>query len=156
KVGPGKGPRHFEFHPSGKYAYAVEELTSSVCVMSYNKNTGALTVIQDSISTLPKMYKSENSAADIHVDPKGKFLYVSNRGHNSLAIYKIAENGTIQLIGHQLTRGKTPRNFMIDNKGQFILVANQNSDTIAWFKIDPRTGLLRYANLFKNPSPVCL
>jgi 6-phosphogluconolactonase len=154
---PGSGPRHFDFHPNGNMVYSAEELTSTVGVLSYDKTNGSLTIIKDTIPSLPVDFKGKNSAADIHVHPNGKLLYMSNRGANSIAIYSIDKSGMISLIGQQDTKGKTPRNFMIDLKGEFILVANQDTDNIVTFKVDPKTGMLRSAGIqTKVPSPVCL
>ncbi len=93
---PGAGPRHFAFHPSGKFAYSAEELTSTVASFSVNATTGALTLLQDTVRSLPKTFKEFNKAADIHTDPKGKFLYLSNRGFDGLAIYSIGATGKDQ------------------------------------------------------------
>lgn len=156
-VNPGSGPRHFTFHPSGKFAFLAEELTSSVCSFSVNKLTGALTIIQDTVKSLPESFKATNTSADIHTDTKGKYLYLSNRGHNSVSIFSISPTGKINLIGQQATAGKTPRNFLIDPKGEFIFVANQDSDTIVMFRINPKTGkLTAVGKPVKVPSPVCL
>lgn len=156
-VAPGAGPRHFTFHPTGKFAYSAEELSSSVCVFSVNPATGALTILQDTVRSLPKGFKDPNTSADIHTDPKGKFLYLSNRGHDALAIYSIGASGKVKLIGHQKTLGKTPRNFMVDPKGKYILVANQDTDSIVVFKVNQKTGLLTpTGKQIKVPSPVCL
>lgn len=156
-VMPGAGPRHFAFHPSGKFAYSAEELTSTVASFSVNATTGALTVLQDTVRSLPKTFKEFNKAADIHTDPKGKFLYMSNRGYDGLAIYSIGANGRIKLTGFQKTMGKTPRNFLVDPKGKYVLVAHQDSDNIVIFKANAKTGALTYTkNQVKVPSPVCL
>lgn len=156
-VVPGAGPRHFAFHPSGKFAYSAEELTSTVAAFAVNQTTGALTILQDTVRSLPKTFKEFNKAADIHTDPQGKFLYMSNRGHDALAIYNIGTNGKIKLAGYQKTLGKTPRNFLVDPKGKYVLVANQDSDNIVIFKANAKTGLLTYTkNQAKVPSPVCL
>lgn len=156
-VKPGCGPRHMEFHPNGSYLYIAEELTSTVGVFSYDKASGALTVKADSIPSLPADFRGKNTAADVHVHPNGKYLYMSNRGHNSLAMYSIDKDGMIKLIGQQDTKGKTPRNFMIDLKGEFIMVGHQDTDNIMIFKIDPKTGKLRFTGNQANvPSPVCL
>ncbi|MVM40184.1 beta-propeller fold lactonase family protein [Spirosoma sp. HMF3257] len=156
-VKPGSGPRHFTFHPNGKYAYLVEELISSVAVFSRNAKTGALTLLEDNVKTLPANFTSENTSADIHIDPSGKFLYQSNRGHNSLAIFAIGNDGKLTKVGDQSTEGKTPRNFLIDPKGEFVFVANQDSDNITIFKRDQKTGKLTYTGQSVNvPAPVCV
>lgn len=156
-VSPGCGPRHLAFHPNGKYAYSAEELTSTVAVMGYDKATGGLTMIADSIVSLPATFTGNNTAADIHVHPNGKFLYLSNRGYNSLAIFSIDPSGMIKLIGQQDTKGKIPRNFLIDLKGEFVWVANQDSNNIVTFRVNPGTGKLQFvSNATGIPSPVCL
>jgi 6-phosphogluconolactonase len=157
EVNPGSGPRHFVFHPNGKVAYSMEELTSSVAVFSYKEKTGALEIIQDTVSALPPAFTGSNSGADIHISSNGKFLYTSNRGHNSIAIFSIDEKGKIKLAAHQESLGKTPRNFMIDKKGQYFLVANQDSDNVVVFRMNQKTGKLTYSgNQLNVPSPVCL
>lgn len=156
-VKPGAGPRHFTFHPNGKYAYLVEELTSTVAVFSRNAQTGALTLIEGNIQTLPAGFSGQNTSADIHIDPSGKFLYQSNRGANTLAIFTIGTDGRLTKVGDQSTEGKTPRNFLIDSKGDFVIVANQDTDNITIFKRDQKTGKLTYTGqTVKVPAPVCV
>lgn len=156
-VKPGSGPRHFTFHPNGKYAYLVEELTSSVAVFSWNSKTGALTLLEDGVKTLPADFNGQNTSADIHIDPSGKFLYQSNRGHNALAIFAIGNDGKLTKVGDQSTEGKTPRNFLIDPKGDFVFVAHQDSDNITIFKRNQQTGQLTYTGQsIKVPAPVCV
>jgi 6-phosphogluconolactonase len=156
-VTPGAGPRHFTLHPSGNFAYLAEELTSTVGVFSVDKATGALTILQDTVKSLPKNFTERNTSADIHTDPAGKFLYMSNRGANVISIFSIAADGTIKLIGHQSTGGQVPRNFLIDPKGEFLFAANQDTDTINIFQINPKTGLLKeIGKPISVPSPVCL
>ncbi len=157
EVKPGSGPRHFTFSPDGKFAYLAEELTSTVAVFSRNAKTGALNLIQDNVATLPADFSGKNTSADIHTDATGKFLYQSNRGLNSLAIFAIAPDGRISLAGTQDTMGKTPRNFLVDPRGEYVLVANQESDNITLFKRDAKTGLLTYTGQSVSvPAPVCL
>ncbi len=156
-VKPGSGPRHFTIHPNGRFAYLAEELSSSVAVFSRDPKTGSLTLTQDRVASLPADFTGENTHADIHIDPAGRHLYVSNRGHNSLSIFTIATNGSIKLIGHQPTLGAKPRNFMIHPSGQYVLVANQDTDNIVVFRRDPKTGLLTdTGERAKVPAPVCL
>ncbi|NJM26682.1 MAG: lactonase family protein [Bacteroidia bacterium] len=153
----GAGPRHFTFHPNGKYAYLAEELTSTVAAFSVDKVTGGLTILQDSVVSLPEAFKDHNTSADIHTDPKGKFLYMSNRGHDAIAIFSINTDGTIMLIGHQPVLGKTPRNFFMDPRGEFLFVANQDTDNIVVFRINAKTGKLSpVGRPLKIPAPVCL
>ncbi|MEO5977227.1 MAG: lactonase family protein [Chryseolinea sp.] len=156
-VAPGSGPRHLTFHPNGKYMYLVEEMKSTVCAIEVDKVTGNLTILQDTVRALPETFEGPNSSADIHINSKGNFLYMSNRGHNSISIFAVGLDGTITLVGQQDTGGKAPRNFIIDPKGEFILVANQDSDSILMYKTDAKTGKLTVVGKpIKVPSPVCL
>lgn len=154
---PGAGPRHFAFHQSGKSAFVVNELDSSVTMFQYNGEQGTLKETQ-TVPTLPADFAGANTCADIHVSPNGKFLYASNRGHDSIAAYRIDEAaGKLESIGHVSTGGKTPRNFVIDPSGRFLLAANQNSNSIAVFRIDEQSGNLTAAgNPVPVPTPVCL
>ena len=112
---------------------------------------------QQTISTLPEDFKGQNFPAEIAVHPSGKFLYGSNRGHNSIAIYAIdSASGSLKNIGFEPTHGKIPRNFAIDPSGKFLLAANQDSDTIAVFRIAPATGLLKFISQIDVPAPVCI
>lgn len=153
----GAGPRHFVFHPNGQFAYVIQELNSTISAMSYDSTRGALELLQ-TVPALPEGYTGDSHCADLHVAPSGKFLYGSNRGHDSIVIYAIDENtGRLSYVGHQSTKGKTPRNFAIDPTGAFLLAANQDSDTIVTFRIDPQTGLLaETGNIAPVPTPVCL
>ncbi|HEX8637962.1 MAG TPA: lactonase family protein, partial [Pyrinomonadaceae bacterium] len=153
----GAGPRHFAFHPKGKYTFVINELDSSITSLACDENQGTLQAIE-TVSTLPADFKRSNSCADIHVSPNGKFLYGSNRGHDSIAAYKIdGKTGKLELIEHASTQGKTPRNFVIEPSGRFLLAANQNSDSIVVFRIDEKSGKLSSAGQpVDAPSPVCL
>ena len=152
----GGGPRHFAFHPGGRFAYVCNEMKSSVTAFAYDAKTGALSEIQ-TITTLPEPV-SGNSTAEIQVHPSGKFLYCSNRGHDSLAIFSIDEKtGQLTAAGHQKTLGRTPRNFGIDPTGQYIVACNQASDNVAVFKVDPTTGKLTpTGDLVSIPAAVCV
>lgn len=155
-VDPGSGPRHFTFHPNGRYAYVIQELSGTITAFNYSK--GRLAKIQ-SITMLEPDFKGKIGAADIHVSPDGKFLYGSNRGDaNDIVIYAINPgSGQLTFAGRQSTLGKGPRNFMIDPTGQFLLVANQNSDNIFIFKRDSKTGLLTdTGKSIEVGAPVCL
>ena len=154
-ISPGNGPRHFEFHPDGKFAYSIQELSGNVVAFEYNG--GQLKEVQ-SISMLPADFKGEIRAADIHVSPDGKFLYASNRGGgNDIAIFSIAENGKLTLTGRHSSLGSGPRNFVIDPSGQYLLVANQNTDNIVVFKRNAKTGQLEdTGERVSVGSPVCL
>ena len=154
---PGAGPRHFAFHPSGKYAYVINELDSTMMAFTYDGSRGSLTEIQIA-PTLPEGWEGTNYCADVHVHPGGRFLYGSNRGHDSIVIYAIdPSTGRLALRGHGPTLGKAPRNFAIDPTGTFLLAANQDSDNIVVFRIDPATGLLSpTGHELKLPKPVCI
>ncbi len=154
---PGSGPRHFTIHPNDKFAYSLEQISSTVAVYRVNQSTGALTRIQR-MSTLPDAFEGANQAADIHISPDGEFLYASNRGHNSLVIYKIDRaTGKLSLIDHEPTRGRHPRNFMVDEKGEFVLVANMYDDEVVIFRRDQETGKLNYTGEQVHvPMAVCV
>jgi 6-phosphogluconolactonase len=155
---PGSGPRHFDFHPSGKFGYLMEELTGTISVYNYYKKTGALEQVQ-TISAIPVDFMGAIGSADIHVSPDGKFLYCSNRGEsNNIGIFSIdKKTGRLRLIGHQSVLGKTPRNFNFDPSGNFLLAANQNSDEIVIFKRDKDTGLLSdTGKRIAAGNPVCI
>lgn len=153
----GAGPRHFTFHPRGNHAYAINELDSTVTAFSYNKALGMLSEVQ-TVSALPSGFSGDNSCADIHISPNGKFVYGSNRGHDSIVVFKIDEDtGRLSYVEHVPTEGRTPRNFCIDPTGKFLLAANQKSDTIVSFRIDSASGRLRRTGqITEVPSPVCL
>ncbi|MCT2564740.1 lactonase family protein [Chryseobacterium herbae] len=137
----GSGPRHFTFHPNGKFAYCIEELSGTVNEYQY-ENT-ILTSIQR-VNTHTDQYKEDFESSDIHISPDGKFLYAANRGvENNIAIFSILEDGTLKNIGYQSTIGKHSRVFDIDETGKFVIVANAGSGNIVVFKRDPQTGLLK-------------
>lgn len=154
-VTPGSGPRHFTFHPNGKFAYVIQEMEALITGFTYEK--GELKAIQ-TVNTLPDDYTGRKWTADIHLSPDGKFLYGSNRGHESLVIFSIDQKtGQLTPVGHQPVNGKTPRNFAIDPTGNFVLVANQDSDNITIFKRDKQTGKLTATGKEIAVSmPVCL
>jgi 6-phosphogluconolactonase len=157
-VKPGGGPRHFAFHPGGNYAYTNNEITSSVTAFRYNDATGALTPLQ-TVSTLPEGYEGKNnSTAEVRVHPSGKFVYVSNRGHNSIAIFGISPStGKLTPVGHESTRGEIPRNFNLDPSGRYLLAANQNTHNVVVFRVNPQTGALTTTRSeIEVPSPVCI
>lgn len=157
EVKPGSGPRHFTFHPDGKHAYLAEELTSSVASFSWQKKTGNLELTEDQVLALPSGFNGVNSSADIHTDASGKFLMMSNRGHESISLYAIEKNGKIKLLKTVNTEGQKPRNFLVDEKNEFVLVANQDTDNMVLFKWRVKEGELTSTGLqVKVPSPVCL
>ena len=157
KVEPGAGPRHLAFHPNGKFAYVIDEMKGAVSTLSFDAKRGTLTPIQ-TISTLPAGFTAENTTAEIEVHPNGKFVFASNRGHDSIVVYAVDQKkGTLSLVEDVPTQGKEPRNFQIDPTGTRLMVANQNSGNIVVFQIDPKTGhLTASGEVLKVPSPVCV
>ena len=156
KLSDGSGPRHMDFHPNGKWAYVIQELTGTVTRYSYVD--GNLRQLQE-ISLLPPDYKGSASSADIHVSPDGKFLYTSNRNpSNNITIFSIDQvTGALSLVSHHPTGGKVPRNFSFDPTGKLLLVANQESDNITIFHVDKETGKLTdTGKQIPVPNPVCL
>jgi 6-phosphogluconolactonase len=153
----GAGPRHLTFHPNGKYLYVIDELDSTMTVFGYDERNGTLTHV-DTVSTLPSDFSGTSYCADVHVSQSGKFLYGSNRGHNSIVVFEIdPRTGKLKLVQHISTAGDWPRNFTIDPSGAFLLVANQRSDNVVTFSIDPGTGQLKPTGHNESiPSPVCL
>ena len=157
KLDPGAGPRHLAFHPNGKFAYVVNELQSSITAFAYDASRGELRKL-NTVSTLPKNFSGSNDTAEIKVHPSGKFLFASNRGHDSIALFSIdSKTGALTLADHFPTQGKTPRNFEIDPTGKFLFVANQDTNNIAVFGIDSKNGRLTVTKrTLQVPSPVCL
>jgi len=157
-VHPGAGPRHFCFHPTYRYAYVINEVDSTLTAFSYDQEKGVLSEVQ-TVSSLPAgVTVPNNTTADIHIAPSGRYLYGSNRGHDSIAIFAIdAQTGQLELVGHESTQGKTPRNFGLDPSGTLLLAAHQDSDSIVSFHVDTETGLLTSAGHITEVSmPVCV
>ncbi len=157
KANPGSGPRHFVFDPSGKYVYLVSEMKSTVTVYSYDAASGTLRQIQV-IDALPRDFAGESTAAEIAIHPSGRFLYTSNRGHDSITVFAVdSSKHTLSVIGHVPTQGKNPRNFAFDPSGNFLLAANQDSNNIVVFRVDPKTGgLTPTGQVLDVPAPVCV
>jgi len=157
QVKAGAGPRHLAFDPSGKYVFVLNELHSTVTAFARDREKGSLKELQ-TLTTLPKNFTGTSWSADIHVSSDGRFVYCSNRGHDSIAMFAIdSRNGELNPIGHESTQGMTPRNFAIDPAGRFLLVANQKSDNIVVFRLDQKTGRLNSTGqAVQVPSPVCL
>jgi 6-phosphogluconolactonase len=155
KLAPGAGPRHLAFHPNGKFAYVLSEVNSTVTAFAYDALNGSFSMLQ-TLSTIPKDFKTRNDTAEIVVHPSGKFLYASNRGHDSIAEFTIdPARGTLTLSGDFPTQGKEPRNFALDPTGKFLLAANQESNNIAIFRIDQSTGTLTATGqIAQVPAPV--
>ena len=156
-VKPGSGPRHFAFSPGGRFAYSVHEMGSMVTAFAYEAASGKLTQLQ-TISTLPADFHGEDNSAEIEVDAKGRFLYASNRGHDSIAVFAIEPKlGTLSVVENVATQGRTPRNFKIDPTGRYLFAANQDSNNIVIFSIDPETGRLApTGQVLQVQSPVCV
>jgi len=153
---PGAGPRHLAFHPSGKYIFVINELNSTITAFARDRANGSLQPLR-TLTTLPDNFRGANSGADIHVSPDGRFVYCSNRGHDSIAIFAVDRAGGLTAVGHESTRGTTPRNFAIHPSGTFLLVANQKSDSIVVFRRDQSTGrLTATGQVVEVPVPVCL
>ena len=154
---PGAGPRHLAFHPSGTSLYCINERDSTITAFGYQPDRAVLRELQ-TISTLPDGFAGHNSCADIHIDPAGRYLYGSNRGHDSIAIFAVeAATAELRSLGHEPTAGRTPRNFGIDPTGSLLLAANQDTDTVVSFRIDQATGALTEAGQIASvPSPVCV
>ena len=157
KLPGGSAPRHFDFHPSGRFAYVINEASLTITALTYDGDRGVLKVIQ-TVPTLPKGVTKQGSTAQIIVHPSGKFVYGSNRGHDSIVAYAIdPKTGKLTYIAHQKTLGKTPRNFNIDPTGRYLLACNQNTHTIHTFGIHPKTGVLKpTGKSIRVPSPVCV
>ena len=150
------GPRHLTFHPNGKHVYVINELSNSVTVFDYNAETGALVETQ-TISTLPKDFDGKSYCADLKITPDGKFLYGTNRGHDSLAAYRIGDNGQLTLIGIEPSLGKGPQNLLIAPGGKLLLCANMPGNNVAVFRIDPQTGALKSAGTpIEHASASCM
>ncbi|MGO9084318.1 MAG: lactonase family protein [Candidatus Sulfotelmatobacter sp.] len=157
KLIAGAGPRHFALHPSGQFAYVISEMASTVTVFANDPKAGALRNLQ-TISTLPRDFKGKNDDAEVEVDPSGKFLYASNRGHDSIMVFAIdAARGTLTPVEYTPTQGKTPRSFEIDPTGTLLLAANQESNNIVVFRIDQKTGRLTpTGQVLDVAAPVCV
>ncbi|TYS17705.1 lactonase family protein [Rossellomorea vietnamensis] len=157
KVTPGSGPRHITFHPNGKFAYVMTELSSEVITLHYDEKDGSFTE-QQYISTLPEDFAETNDASAIHISTDGKYLYSGNRGHNSIAVFQVdQESGFLTFIEWTSTEGNWPRDFVLDPSEKFLLVTNQKSNTCTLFSRDEATGRLSLLQAgVKVPEPVCV
>lgn len=155
-VKPGSGPRHLVFHPNGKTVYLVNEMASRLDVLAYNETSGTLQHVQ-SLGMLPNDFKGENLGAEVQVHPSGKFVFASNRGHNSIVVYKvISERGELELVKRESCEGRTPRHFVLTPDGRWMLVENQDSDNVAVFAVNARTGELKSTGQkYELGAPVC-
>ncbi len=156
-VKKGAGPRHFAFRPDGRFAYVINETNCTLTAFSYDGSTGGLSEIQ-TISTLPVPFQEGWSTAELEMHPSGKFIYGSNRGHDSIVACAIdGPSGKLTVVEQESTRGKTPRSFGIDPTGSYLLAGNQGSDTIVIFRIDAQSGKLdATGEVIEAPAPVCV
>ncbi len=156
-VAKGSGPRHAFFHPSSRYLYVINEANCTATAFAFDAPSGRLTEIQ-TISTIPVPFQDGYSTAEILVHPSGRYVYGSNRGHDTIAIFSVDEStGKLAVVGHESTQGKTPRNFGIDSTGRFLLAGNQESNTVVQFRIDMQTGRLTPTGLvLEVPAPLCI
>jgi 6-phosphogluconolactonase len=157
RVTPGAGPRHLSFHPSGRFAYQINELNSTLTAFDYDANLGSLRELE-TISTLPPGFSGDSSAAEVEAHPDGAYVYGSNRGHDSIVVFAVkGEKGILEPLEYVSTRGRTPRQFAIDPTGNYLFAANQNSGDIVLFRISRATGTLGDTNtVLKIPNPVCI
>ena len=157
KVNDGAGPRHFAFHPNGRFLYLVNELDSTVTQLVFDDVTASLHIVK-TIPCLPEGFAGHSHAAHMQVDARGRFLYVSNRGYDSISVFAIDQTeGTLDIVEHVSTQGKTPRGFVLDPTGEWLLVGNEDSDSIATFRVSQQTGQLTPASqVFEISSPVFL
>ena len=157
EVTPGAGPRQLVMHPRGRYAYLINELDSTMMAFRYDRDRGNLREIQ-TLSTLPDGFKGASTCAEVQISPSGRFLYGSNRGHDSIVMYVINQkDGVLTCIGHVSTQGKTPRSFSVDPAGDFLLAANQDTDNVVTFRLDPASGeLVATGHSADVPTPVCV
>ena len=156
-VKPGSGPRHFVFDASGRHGYVISELASTISTFDWEASRGVLREMQ-TVSTLPADFKGENATAEIAIHPSGRFLYGSNRGHDSLALFEIDQAaGTLKAAGHFPSGGRKPRSFAIDPTGRWLLAANQDTDDIVVFRIDQKSGALTpTGGRVQVSQPVCV
>lgn len=154
---PGAGPRHVAFAPDGRFLYAVNELGNTLAVCRFESDTGQIELLQE-LSTLPIDYRGESFAAEVQAHPTGRWVYASNRGHDSVAVFAVnVETGRLKFIEQASSGGKFPRHFAIDPAGKFLVVANQKSDRLALLRIDPASGrLTAVGEPVSVPQPVCL
>jgi 6-phosphogluconolactonase len=156
KATPGAAPRHLAFHPNGKIVYALNEIGSTVTVLAYGADKGTIRRIQE-ITTLPAGFSGSNSTAQLQVDQAGKFLYASNRGDDSIAVFAIdPASDMLTLVEHVSTQGKTPRDFSLDPTGAFLFAANQSSDNIVLFRVGPAGRLTSSGEVVEVPEPACV
>ena len=155
-VKPGSGPRHLAIHPNGRFVYVLNEIASTLNVFVYEPQTGTLKELQ-SVPTLPEDFKGQNICAEVQVHPSGRFVYASNRGHDSLCVFSVDSNtGRLTFVERQSSQGKTPRHFTLDPSGNWLVAENQDSNRIVVFRVDPPTGRLQpTGHAAELEAPVC-
>lgn len=154
KMAAGAGPRHLTFHPNNKWFYVLNELNNTICLV---KEINDFYAVTNTISMLPEKFSEFSKGADLHISDDGKFLYASNRGHESIVIYKVnKDNGSLNLVGFEPVKGKNPRNFSLSPNNKFLLVANQDTNNIVSFLRDEVTGKLTFISEVSAPNPVCI
>lgn len=153
---PGSGPRHLAFDRSGRFVFILNELSSTLTACRYDRSTGMI-VKNETVSTLPKTFPGANTCSEVQVHPSGKTVYASNRGHNSLAVFSIdSTTGSVKLLQHISTGGKTPRHFALDPTARWLLAENQDSDNVVTFAVDEKTGKLTDSGRSESVgAPVC-
>ena len=156
-VEAGAGPRQLALSPNGRFAYLICELNSTMIAYAFDPERGTLSALQ-TVSTLPEGFSGDSTCAEVEVAPSGRFLYGSNRGHDSIAIFALdPERGTMTPVGHESTRGRTPRNFTLSPKGDFLVAANQDSNSVVMFRVDPETGTLEATgSVIEAGTPICV
>jgi 6-phosphogluconolactonase len=156
-VKAGSGPRHIAFHPNGRWAYVISEMGNIITTFDWDGDKGSFHELQ-TVSTLPKDFKGGNTTAEVVVHPKGRYVYGSNRGHDSIAVYAVdPAKGVLTAIEDVPTLGKEPRNFALDPTGAYLFAANQNSNTVVVFKVNPSNGRLTpTGEKVEVMSPVCV
>lgn len=157
RTAPGAGPRQLVMRPDGKFAYLINELDSTMTAFRYDAVSGILTALQ-TLPTLPKDYAGHSTSAEVQISPDGRFLYGSNRGHDSLAVYAVDPGaGTLTPLGHDSTRGRIPRNFVVSPDGEFVVAANQDTDNAIVFRRDAGTGrLVPTGDVVAAGTPICV
>ncbi len=153
---PGDGPRHFHFHPNGRWFYSIQEEGSTIVLFDYDASTGRLTARQ-TISTLPPRFAGSNFCSEILVSPDGRFVYAGNRLHDSIGIFSVGQNGALTYVGEEWTRGNYPRSFTFDPTGRYLYCCNQRADAVTVFRVDRASGALTFTGQYVpvgNPSIV--
>jgi 6-phosphogluconolactonase (cycloisomerase 2 family) len=146
-VPPGDGPRHFVFHPNGRWFYSLQEEGSTIILFDYDPGSGGLTKKQ-SVSSLPPGFAGTNFTSEIRISPDGRFVYAANRLHDSIACFSVGSAGTLKFVGETWTRGDYPRSFTIDPSGAYLYSCNQRSDAIATFRVDRNSGALSFTGQY--------